>query len=143
MLSMKTFIEGPYGRDKLFLGPDNANRNKLTTDATARLLSEIVLGKAVTQERSKQMMELLNRDMTSKSKGPDDQSHGFSAMALPPEAKLHSKAGWTSTARHDAAYIEMPDGRKMIIVIFTTNHAKQRDILPAIVTKILDATKSQ
>ena len=138
----KTYCDGPYGREKIFIGEKYENRNKLTTDATARLLSEIVLGKAVSAERSKQMMDLLHRDTTSKSDGPDDQAHGFSAMALPPDAKLWSKAGWTSTARHDAAYIELFDGRKLIIVIFTTGHARQREILPGIVSKILDATKS-
>ena len=137
----KTYNDGPYGRDKIFLGPKLENRNKLTTDATARLLSEIALGKAVTPERSKQMRELLHRDMSSESGGNDDQAHGFSAKALPKEAKLWSKAGWTSTARHDAAYIEMPDGRKLVIVIFTSNHARQRDILPAIVSRILEQTK--
>lgn len=137
----KTFIEGPYGRDKVFLGPKLENRNKLTTDATARLLSEIVLGKAVSQDHCKQMMELLHRDPMSKSEGGDDQAHGFSAMALPKDVKLWSKAGWTTTARHDAAYYELPDGRKMISVIFTTGHANQRQILPAIVGKILDANK--
>lgn len=137
----KTYNEGPYGRDKIFLGPKLENRNRLTTDATARLLSEIVLGKAVTPERSKQMMELLKRDMSSGSGGNDDQAHGFSAKALPKEAKLWSKAGWTSTTRHDAAYIEMPDGRKLVIVVFTSNHARQRDILPSIVGKILEQTK--
>jgi len=132
----KTFIEGPYGRDKLFLA-GGKNRNNLTTIATARLLATIVLGKMVTPDRSKQMMELLHRDMSSQSGGSDDQAHGFSAMALPTDAKLWSKAGWTNTARHDAAYIEMPDGRKFVSVIFTYGHARQKQILPSMVTDIL------
>jgi beta-lactamase class A len=133
----KTFIEGPYGRDKLFLGPDAKNRNKLTTEATARLLTEIALHKIVTPQRCDQMLELLHRDMSTKNKGPDDQAHGFSAMVLPSEAKLWSKAGWTSTARHDAAYFELPDGTKATVVVFTTGHANQRQILPAIVKRII------
>ena len=112
------------------------------TDATARLLTEIALHKIVTPQRCDQMLELLHRDMTTKSKGPDDQAHGFSAMILPPEAKLWSKAGWTSTARHDAAYFELPDGTKATVVVFTTGHANQRQILPAIVKQIIAGLQS-
>src|SRR3712207_6947198 len=32
----KPWCEGPYGRERQFLGPKYENRNKLTTDATAR-----------------------------------------------------------------------------------------------------------
>ena len=137
----KTFIEGPYGRDKLFLGPNTSNRNKLTTDATARLLSEIVLGKAVSADRSKQMMELLKRDPTTKP-STDSQNTDFTARALPKDSKLWAKAGWTSTARHDAAYVELPDGRKFILVTFTFGHAREREILPTIARKIIAALPS-
>ena len=106
----KAYAEGPYGRERVFLGEKFGNRNKLTTDATARLLSEIVPGKAVSPARSKAMMDLLKRDPTSKPQGPDDQDTGYTAAALPAGSKLWSKAGWTSTARHDAAYVETPDG---------------------------------
>jgi len=134
----KTFIEGPYGRDKLFLGQGGSNRNKLTTDATARLLSEIVLGKAVSADRSKQMMELLKRDPTTKP-STDNQNTDFTARALPKDAKLWCKSGWTSTARHDAAYVELPDGRKFVLVTFTVNHGREREILPTIARKIIAA----
>jgi hypothetical protein len=53
---------------------------------------------------------LLKRDYTGTSKDNDDQGHGFTGIALQgiSGAKLWSKAGWTSTTRHDAAYIELP-----------------------------------
>src|ERR1051325_1037565 len=81
-VNQKTFCEDAYGREKVSRGPKGENRNKLTTDATARLLSEIVTHKAITPERSAQMMELLKRDYTGTSKDPDDQSHGFTGIAL-------------------------------------------------------------
>ena len=109
----------------------------LTTDATARLITEIVTGKAVSAERSAAMMELLKRDPFGKSDHPDDQAHGFSGRALPPGAKLWSKAGWTSQVRHDAAYIEPPNGAKFVLVIFTTDHANEREIIPALGRVIL------
>ncbi len=140
----KTFCEDAYGIEQQFRGKDGVNRNKLTTDATARLLSEIVLNKAVTADRSKQMSELLSRDWESKEGkvfDGDDQAHGFTGIALKDldikGAKLWSKAGWTSKTRHDAAYIELPNGGKFVLVVFTENHATERDIIPTIARIIL------
>ena len=137
----KTYAEGPYGRERVFLGPKFENRNRLTTDATARLLVEIVQGRAVSPVRSRQMMELLKRDVVKKKDDPDDQSLGFTAGALAEGCRLWSKAGWTSTARHDAAYVETPDGYKFVLVIFTTGHAKRRDLLPALVREVLSGLR--
>ena len=85
------------------------------------------------------MMELLRRD-PSKPAAPDscepDQSRDFTAIALKPGTKLWSKAGWTSTARHDAAYIEA-GGKRLVLVTFTTGHANERKIIPAVAAKIL------
>src|SRR5918997_3578744 len=65
--NQKTFCEDAYGREKQSRGPKGENRNKLTTNATARLLAEIATGRAVTPSRSLQMMELLKRDLSAKS----------------------------------------------------------------------------
>ena len=132
----KTYNDGPYGRDKFFLY-GGKNRNLLTTNATSRLLATMALGKMVSADRSKQMMNLLQRNMSGKADGTDDQAHSFSAMALPKDAKLWSKAGWTGTNRHDAAYIELPDGLKFVSVVFTTGHGYQKQILPDIVSRIV------
>ena len=138
-VNQKTFCEDAYGREKVSRGPNGENRNKLTTDATARLLSEIVTAKAVTAERSGQMMELLKRDYAGSSKDPDDQGHGFTGIALQgmDGVKLWSKAGWTSTTRHDAAYIELPNGAKFVLVTFTTNFANEREIIPTVARVVL------
>lgn len=135
--NQKTYCEGPYGREQLFRGTKGENRNKLTTDATARLLAEIVTAHAVTPARSTAMMELLKRDYSGKSTDTDDQAHGFTAIALSPGARLWSKAGWTSTTRHDAAYIELPNGARFVLVTFTTDHANERDIIPSVASVII------
>jgi beta-lactamase class A len=136
-VNQKPWCEGPYGRERQFLGPKFENRNKLTTDATARLLAEIAAGHAVTPERSRRMMELLKRDFAGKSDDPDDQAHGFTGIALEAGARLWSKAGWTSTTRHDAAYVELPGGRRLVIVTFTTDFAKERDVIPTIARDVI------
>lgn len=139
-VNQKTFCEDAYGREQQFR-EGGRNRNMLTTDATARMLAEIVLGRAVSPERSKQMMDLLKRDFSGTSTDNDDQAHGFTAIALNnlnlKDARLWSKAGWTSKTRHDATYIETPDGLKFVLVIFTENFANERDIIPNIAEKIL------
>lgn len=162
----KTWGDGPFGRERVFYGKDFANRNKLTTNATARLLAEIATGKCVSRQRSKYILELLQRDFSnlnrnkdnsqvddeagsqiynqdnrthSEDDNPDDQATGFMGAALPSGARLWSKAGWMSTARHDAAYIELPSGTRFVLVAFVSNHAKEYGILPALVKKIIKA----
>lgn len=141
-VNMKPWCEGPYGRETQAIKAFKPGRNLLTTDATARLLTEIVTGKAVSAKRSAEMMELLKRDPFGKSDDPDDQAHGFSGPALPPGAKLWSKAGWTSETRHDAAYIELPNGAKFVLVTFTAGHANERDIIPSLARFVADRVDS-
>jgi len=142
-VNQKTFCEDAYGREQVSRRPDGSNRNKLTTDATARLLAEIVTGKAVTPARSAQMMELLKRDYSGTTTDNDDQGHGFTGIALEGIAgvRLWSKAGWTSTTRHDAAYLELPDGSKFVLVTFTTDHANEREIIPSVARVVIDGIK--
>ena len=143
-VNQKTFCEDAYGRERVSRGPNGENRNKLTTDATARLLSEIVNGHAANQARTAQMMELLKRDFAGTSKDNDDQGHGFTGIALQgmTGAKLWSKAGWTSTTRHDAAYVELPNGAKFVLVTFTTDHANEREIIPTVAKVVIDGIGS-
>jgi beta-lactamase class A len=136
-VNQKTFCEDSYGREHEFRGPNGENRNMLTTNATSRLLAEIATGRAVSAARSAEIMQLLKRDFSGASGGPDDQAHGFTSMALSPDTKLWSKAGWTSSTRHDAAYIEMPGGRRLVIVTFTVNHANEKEIIPFIARNVL------
>jgi hypothetical protein len=140
--NQKPWCEGPYGREREFVGKSFANRNALTTEATARLLSEIVQGKAVSAGRSAQMMHILQRDPFTKVQSDEPhQATDFTGKALLPGAKLWSKAGWTSTARHDAAYIELPTGPKFVLVTFTTGHSKNSEIIPFIARNIMERLK--
>ncbi|HEX5704467.1 MAG TPA: serine hydrolase [Pyrinomonadaceae bacterium] len=142
-INQKTFCEDAYGRDKVSRGPKGENRNKLTTDATARLFAEIVTGRAVTPARSAQMMELLKRDYAGATKDQDDQGHGFTGIALEgiAGAKLWSKAGWTSTTRHDTAYVELPNGAKFVLTVFTEGHSNEREIIPTVARVVIDGMK--
>lgn len=137
-VNQKTHCEDAYGREKVSRGPTGENRNKLTTDATARLMMEIVTGKAVSADRSAQMRELLKRDPVKKTADLDSQDIGFTGPALPPGARYWAKAGWTSTTRHDAAYVELPTGEKFVLVTFSERHSNDRDIIPTVARVILE-----
>jgi hypothetical protein len=140
-VNQKTFCEDAYGIEQQSRAYKGQNRNMLTTNATARLLAEIVLGRMNTPERTKSMMDLMSRDWSKPSDDADNQAVGFSGKALIDiklrGAKLWSKAGWTSRARHDAAYIETPDGLKFVLVVFTENHANEREIIAGIVANVI------
>ena len=138
-VNKKPWCEGPYGRETQSIKRHQPSRNLLTTDATARLLGEIATGRAVTARRSAEMMELLRREPFKKivETGEPDQGNAFTGPALPAGTRLWSKAGWTSETRHDAAYLELPDGAKLVLVTFTVGHANEREIIPTVARKIL------
>jgi hypothetical protein len=133
----KPWGEGPYGREVQAINAFKPSRNLLTTDATARIVFDIATGRAVSAERSRQMRELMQRDPWAKL-AAEDQITGFTANGLPEGAKLWSKAGWTSQTRHDAAYVELADGRKFVLVTFTTDHAQEREIIPAVTRVVVE-----
>lgn len=131
---MKPWSFGPYGVDLQVLGENRVNRNKLTANATASLLLWIVRGRASGAEA---MMSLLARPLAPQ-RDEENQVKEFIGEALPTTAKLWSKAGWTSEVRHDAAYIELPDGRKIILVIFTRGTADDVTLVPAVTRNVLE-----
>nr|MBA3353813.1 serine hydrolase [Blastocatellia bacterium] len=146
-VNQKTFCEDAYGIEQQSRRYKGQNRNMLTTNATARLMADITLGKSVNAERSLQMMDLMKRDPFKASKEPDSQATGFTGKALidgkMDGAKLWSKAGWTSKSRHDSAYVETPDGLKFVLVVFTENHSSEPETIPAVAGKIIERMRKR
>lgn len=145
-VNQKPWADGPYGREKAFLGELMENRNMLTTDAVARLLHSIIGGVAISSERSQKMMSLLKRSLApaNSSTQEEDQVSGFLGAGLPPDAQLWSKAGWTSQVRHDAAYIEIPERSPYLLVVFTEGKAysQNRQLLPFLSRAFVGAVSS-
>jgi predicted amidohydrolase YtcJ/beta-lactamase class A len=129
-VNQKTWCEGPYGRERQGLGPNFEYRNKLTTDSVARLILQIINGQATSKSACRAMMQLMHRDPQSSSDDPDDQASKFLGRSLPAGSQYYSKAGWTSSTRHDSAYIRLPNGAEYIVVVFTVDNSKQADIIP-------------
>ena len=144
-INQKTFCEDAYGIEQQTRAYKGQNRNMLTTNATARLMAEIALRRLVNEQRSDAMLDLMARDWSKPSSDPDNQAVGFTGKALIDNnvagAKLWSKAGWTSKSRHDAAYIETPGGLKFVIVVFTENHANDREPIPQVVARVMKGMK--
>ncbi|MGJ5632783.1 serine hydrolase [Nostoc sp. CALU 1950] len=141
----KTWSDGPYGRERAFVGELLENRNMLTTNAIARLLHSIVGGVAVSSGRSQAMMALLKRPLNDlPTDREEDQVAGFLGGGVTENAQIWSKAGWTSQVRHDAAYIELPEQRPYLLVVFTEGkaQAKSRDILPFVSKLVAEAIAS-
>ena len=130
---MKPWSFGPYGVDLQVLGENRVNRNMLTANATASLLLWIQRLRA---PGAHEMMKLLERPLAP-PREDENQVKEFIGEALPEGAKLWSKAGWTSEVRHDAAYIELPSGRKLILVIFTRGIADDVTLIPANAKNVL------
>ncbi len=139
-VNQKTWCEGPYGRERMFLGEMMQNRNMLTTNATARLLHSIVGGVAVSRERSQAMMTLLQRDLKDLATDVEEnQVTGFLGAGLPDNAQLWSKAGWTSQVRNDAAYVEIPGKQPFLLVVFVEGkaHSQNQQLLPFVSQQVV------
>lgn len=145
-INQKTWCDGPYGRERAFVGKTLENRNMLTTEATARLLHSIIGGVAVSSGRSQAMMALMQRslDPADLAADPENQVSGFLGGGLPLTAQLWSKAGLTSSVRHDAAYIELPQQSPWLLVVFTEGKiaSQNEELLPFIARQTAEVAPS-
>ena len=138
----KTWSDGPYGRERQFYGTALENRNRLSTDGTARLLQAVIAGALVSPPACERMRQLLWRslDPDLRAADPENQVDGFLGEALPERSRLWSKAGWMSQARHDAAYVEAEGVDPFLLVVFSEGPACAKDtkLLPTIAATLLE-----
>jgi len=141
----KTWGDGPYGRERDFYGLQRDNRNRLSTDATARFLHSVIAGAMVSPPASVRMQELLSRSLDPALRAADaeNQVDGFLGAGLPLGARLWSKAGWMSQARHDAAYVEVEGADPFLLVVFSEGKqaATDEQLLPGIASRLLDVCR--
>ena len=132
----KTWQDGPYGREKDFYGKDNSNRNKLTTNSTARLLESIMTGNLLSPKATRRQKKYLFRsnNLVKRSLDSNNQIDGFIGEGLSENTYIWSKAGWMSEVRHDAAWWSQKDSVPMMAVIFTQGKDLSEDnkLLPEI-----------
>lgn len=132
----KTWCENLYGREKQLLGENREFRNRLTSAAAASLMYGLVTGRFTTPARTEKMLELLKRPLTGETERDDQQVREFIGASLPAGSRLWSKAGWTGEVRHDVAYVELPNGRKYILAVFTRGASADIRPVPAVSAKV-------
>jgi hypothetical protein len=128
---IKPWSFGPFGRDMQIMGENKVNRNRASANSFASLLLWIVRRHAISPQASAAMMTLLERPLFP-PRPTENQVKEFFGESLPPGTKLWSKEGDTSEVRHDAAYLELPSGRKFIIILLTRGAADDKTMLPGI-----------
>ena len=134
---LKPWSFGPFGRDMQALGENKQNRNRATANSVASLLLWIVRHRAVSPQASDAMLALLERPLNP-ARPTENQVKEYLGESLPAASKLWSKAGDTSEVRHDAAYVELPSGRKFILIVFTRGAADDKTLLPGIGRRLLE-----
>ena len=133
----KPWSFGPFGREKQLLGGDaRPNRNRSSANSFASFLLWVVRKRAISAPASDAMLALLERPLNP-LRADENQVKEFIGESLPAGSREWSKAGWTSEVRHDAAYIELPNGRKLILVIMTRGTADDVKLIPAIAKSVL------
>lgn len=138
--SQKTWNEGPFGREKDFYGKKNENRNRMTTDGSARIFESLMTHEMLPKLESENLIKVFQRslDPLGRKQDLENQVDGFLGAGLPLASKLWSKAGLMSEVRHDVAWWEAPNKNPMLAVVFTTGKELVKDqfLLPAISSEL-------
>lgn len=142
-VNQKTWNEGPYGRERQSLGKDFQYRNSLTANACVKLMTSIAMDRAVVGKSktgtdwASWAKKYLHRTIPADDKDAGYQSKAFTGKILPKGSQLWSKAGYTDTARHDVAWIKLPDGKEFVIAVFTKNCSDNEDLIPFISSSVI------
>jgi Peptidase C39 family/Methyltransferase domain len=86
---------------------------------------------AISPQATEAMLALLDRPL-GPPRPTENQVKEFMGEALPARSRLWSKEGDTSEVLHDAVYVELPGGSKLIMVILIRGAAGDKTLLPVI-----------
>lgn len=150
IVSQKTYsnLKEPKGREgQMWDDPQQKIRNKISTDHAARLMYEIVTGRAVSPEYSQKMLQWLTRDLSPEALvdktryGGFDPIEGYFGKSLPSDVDFASKAGISSTGRHEVAFVKTRDGKvAYILAVLASDRAYANDwgIFPSMSRYVFD-----
>lgn len=129
----KTWNEGPYGREKQGYGPGMELRNSATPAACARLMADIAQGRLADGPNTEWMLSELERSLAKM----DGQTRTFIGGVLPKNLRHYSKAGFAYQVRHDLALVRWPDGKDVVLCVFTDRHGSDRTLVPSLARSVL------
>ena len=136
----KTWGDGPYGRERVFYGENNNNRNALCTAAVARVLEAVMTDGVLSPPACQRLRARLARSLGKSDRldDPENQVDGFLGEGLPEGSQLWSKAGWMSQARHDAAWWCIDEQPPCLLVVFSEGQERAGDeqLLPLMATQL-------
>ena len=136
----KTWGDGPYGREQVFYGENNNNRNALCTAAVARILEAVMTDGVLSPPACQRLRARLARSLgkSDRLNDPENQVDGFLGEGLPEGSQLWSKAGWMSQARHDAAWWCIDEQPPCLLVVFSEGRERAGDeqLLPLMATQL-------
>jgi hypothetical protein len=140
----KTWDDGPFGREKIFYGDKNNNRNAMTTDSAARVLEEIMIHIDY-QKNDLNLRSFLKRNLNKAflRNDPLNQIDGFLGAGLPESINLWSKAGLMSEVRHDSAWWINNKSLQTLLIVFCNGEKYSKDIsiLPLISKEVFEFNK--
>ena len=141
----KTWDDQPFGREKEFYGYKNKNRNAMSTDATARVLEEIMI-KIDYQINNLNLRNCLKRNLNKLDLqiDPLNQVEGFLGEGLPETTNFWSKAGLMSEVRHDAAWWRNNRSVQTLLVVFANGkkYVNDTSLFPALAREIYNYSNS-
>lgn len=140
-VSNATYVDGPFGVEaeaRRALG-----RNRMTARAGLAVMRAIAGEDGLLPaEGARRLQGWLDRGWArppSPPAGTAGQVDGFLAQALPADAAVWSKGGWTDETRHDALHATFPDGSRLLLVVLISGTAlwDRDDLLPTFAAELL------
>ncbi|GAM62087.1 hypothetical protein JCM19232_5051 [Vibrio ishigakensis] len=133
-----TVDESPYGRDKQ--AREVLGGNLVSAYACSQMMAKIFDQNCYQAEMREQMKQLLSKHANENRQAADglDQVNDFICGSLPVGAKCWSKAGWTSSVKHETAFISLDVG-DFIISFFSQGEelAQKPQIMPDLTRRAL------
>lgn len=124
----KPWVDGPYGRERDFHGPSMENGNRLTADATARLLHAVMADAVLSPPACRRMRDLLYRspDPSVRQIRPVTWGAASPGQALPSACRLWGLSDRTDHGHHEAAYAELEGREPVLLVVFSGGMADSK-----------------
>jgi len=130
-LHSKCFSFAPYGRDEqLVFSNEGLGPNSCKIEDIVRIMKDIYRDFPDLYKPMSRIIGVSNDEQTQ-----------FIAKGLEQHRdqvkEFYSKAGWTSTVRHDAALIKLQDNREVLLVIMTKGLSEYPDLIPSLAQAVI------
>jgi len=117
--AQKTWQDGPYGRERDFLGDSGENADRFSSDGLARLLEAVLAGTLISPPACRRMRELLAEPPAGADQAPTPRSRLSSLLGSDPPAGLRfwGKGGRSAAGVQLAVYGEGEKRLPFLLVI--------------------------